>query len=126
MTPYYFGDARVAVAPDTTTDVLLPMFPAGAISLTVLFKPDFVIPGRILITLTPTAPRADESPSFDASLVDGKLYRVLPDGDYTYRVRLSTDGGQTFEAVGPTSSVITIVQSQVFAPPPFDLTNVKF
>jgi hypothetical protein len=125
MTAYYFGDAHVSVAPNSTTDVVVPMFPAGAIKVDVIFKPGFVIPGRILVTLTPVTPRTGGSTSFDAELTGGKLDRVLPTGDYTYRVSLSTDGGQTFEGVGPTSSVVTIVQSKVVSFT-FDLTNVNF
>lgn len=123
-TPYYFGDTRVTVLPDSTTDVVVPLFPAGGIEITVKFQPGFTLPGRAVLEMTPTTLKPDLSSVFDAELVDGHLYRPLPAGDYSYKALISADAGKTWKAFYSPAAVLTIVQSQVLTVA-IDLTNLK-
>ena len=123
-TPYYFGDTRVMVLADSTTDVVVPLFPAGGLEITVKFASGFTLPGRAVLEMTPAVIKPDESSAFDAELVDGHLYRPLPAGDYSYKALISTDAGKTWKSFYSPAAVLTIVQSQVLSIS-LDLTSIK-
>ncbi len=120
--PTYYGDQRVVLPPNGVVEVVVPMFPAGLIDVTVLIDPEDA-PRTAVVTFLPLAPRSEQSTAFDATFDVSKILRVLPSGEYTFRAQASFDGGETYEAVGPTSEVITIPAGGRLAET-FDLTDL--
>jgi len=120
--PTYYGDRHVYLPPNGVVEVVVPMFPAGLIDVTVLINPEDA-PSIAVVTFLPLAPRPEQSLAFDATFDVEKIKRVLPSGDYTFRAQASFDGGESYEAVGPESEIIVIPPGGVLAET-FDLTNL--
>jgi hypothetical protein len=122
--PSYYGDLRVVLPPSGTAEVVLPMFPAGRIDVSVDIasenEPEIAV---VTFAAAERSLRPDQSRTFDATFVSRRLTRVLPSGFYTFRAQVSFDGGQSYEAIGPTSLEIEIPANGLLAET-LDLTNI--
>lgn len=112
--PTYFGDLRVFITPGATASLTVPVFPAGLLDVEVLVDPEDV-PDRAVVRFTAQAPRPEQSDVYLAEFLAGRIRRVLPAGDYTYRALASFDNGREFEAVGDEFEPITIEQGIVLS-----------
>jgi hypothetical protein len=125
LVPTYYGDLLVPLQRGDAKDVVITMFPAGAMDVTVIISPERLKQLSLaLVSFHAQAPRTDESPVFGTKLAAGHVARVLPSGDYTYSAVVSFDGGESFEGVGPTSNVLTINQGEIFTAT-LDLSSIN-
>jgi hypothetical protein len=124
LVPTYYGDQRLSLQPGETRDVVINMFPAGAIDVTVLISAERLAQISVaLVYFDAIAPRTDQSTEFTTKFANSQVARVLPSGVYTYHAMLSFDGGQSFQSEGPTSNQITINPGEVLTAQ-LDLTGI--
>ena len=108
--PTYFGDGIRRIAPQTPTDVLIPLFPAGQL-LVFVNVADGTPPPDTNIRFVPQNPMPDQSASYLAPFRFGRLERILPIGTYGVQAEVTFDGS-TYVTVGDEITV-TIEHGEV-------------